>query len=79
MVLSKDAPPRIAASRRSVGRPVGRTSLAMELQAAGHEMRDAGLAIAALNRDEHLGITQISDRLVVRGEGYIKRGFDDAA
>lgn len=47
----------------------------MELTAAGHEMRAAGLAIAALleNRND-LGIAQEANRLVARAAGYIARG-----
>lgn len=80
MVLSKGAPARVVASRRPVGRPASDESLRMELSAAGQEMRAAGIALQYADRAGRRDLVlHTAGQLVTRGEGYMKRGFDDAA
>lgn len=60
MVLSKATPPRIAASRRSVGRPVGAEMRAIEATADRDENREAWGRVIYLTGQGHLSV--VADR-----------------
>lgn len=60
MVLSKAAPPRIAAPRRPVGRPETATTRAIEAFAVGAETSESWGRVLHLSRRIHLAV--VADR-----------------